>query len=119
MIRGTTVFWTLLAIFAGVSMFVVKQQVRTLEGNLERVERAIVTEQEAIHVLAAEWSYLNQPARLDGLARRLIGLVPTTAAQLTDFTELRHALETQIPDSAPDRTPANGLRVDAAARLGD
>ena len=119
MIRGTTVFWTLLAIFAGVSMFVVKHQVRTLEGDLQSLERAFVAEQEAIHVLTAEWSYLNQPARLDGLGRRLIGLAPATAAQLTDFSQLRHALKVPIPDSVPDRTPVNGLRVDAAARPGD
>ncbi len=119
MIRGTTVIWVLLSIFAGVSMFAVKHQVRSLEGDLRRLERAIVAEQEAIHVLTAEWSYLNQPARLDGLGRRLIGLAPATAAQLTDFTELRRALEAPIPDSVPDRTPTNGLRVDAAARPGD
>ena len=119
MIRGTTVIWALLAIFAGVSVFVVKHQVRALEGNLQRLERAIVAEQEAIHVLNAEWSYLNQPARLDGLGRRLIGLAPVTAAQQTDFTGLRQALEAPIPNSAPDRRPTNALRVDAAARPGD
>ncbi len=119
MIRGTTVISALLAIFAGVSMFVVKHQVRSLEGDLRHLERAIVAEQEAIHVLAAEWSYLNRPARLDELGRRLIGLAPATAAQQTDFTGLRRALEWPIPNSAPDRRPTNGLRVDAAARPGD
>jgi len=119
MIRATTVFWVLLAVFAGVSMFVVKHQVRSLESDLQRLERAIVAEQEEIHVLAADWSYLNQPARLDGLGRRLIGLVPTTAAQLIDFTGLRRALESPFSNNNPDRTPTNGLRVDAAVQTGD
>ena len=119
MIRGTTVIWALLSIFAGVSMFVLKHQVRSLEGNLQHLERAIVAEQEAIHVLAAEWSYLNQPARLEGLGRRLIGLVPATAAQQSDFAGLHHALQAPIPESAPDLAPTDGLRVDAAARTGD
>jgi hypothetical protein len=113
------VIWALLAIFAGVSMFVLKHQVRTLEGDLQHLERAIVAEQESIHVMAAEWSYLNHPARLDELGRRLIELVPATAAQQTNFTGLRRALEAPIPNSAPDRRPTNGLRVDAAARSGD
>ena len=116
MIRGTTVFWIILAIFAGISMFVVKHQVQSLEGDLQRLERAIVAEQEAIHVLSADWSYLNQPGRLDGLGRRLIGLVPATAAQQTDFTGLRLALESPNSNSAPERTPRNRLRVDAAER---
>ena len=119
MIRGATVFWSLLAIFAGVSMFVVKHQVRSLENDLQHIERAIVAEQEEIHVLAAEWSNLNQPARLDGLSRRLIGLAPSTAAQHTDFTGLRHALKSPISNSKPDRTPTNGLRVDAVVQSGD
>ena len=119
MIRGTTVFWALLAIFAGVSMFVVKHQVRSLESDLQRLERTIVAEQEEIHVLAADWSNLNQPARLDGLGRRLIGLAPATAAQHTDFTRLRLALDSSFSDSTPDRTMTNRLRVDAAVQSGD
>ena len=119
MIRGTTVFWALLAIFAGVSMFIVKHQVRSLESDLQRLERAIVAEQEKLHVLAADWSNLNQPARLDGLGRRLIGLAPATAAQHTDFTGLRHSLESPFSDSTPDRTTTNRLRVDAAVQAGD
>ena len=119
MIRGTTVCWALLAIFAGVSMFVVKHQVRSLESDLQRLARAIVAEQEEIHVLAADWSNLNQPARLDALGRRLIGLAPATAAQHTDFVGLRHALEASFSNSMPDRTTTNGLRVDAAVQSGD
>ena len=119
MIRRTTVFWALLAIFAGVSMFVVKHQVRSLESDLQRLERAIVAEQEEIRVLAADWSYLNQPARLDGLGRRLIGLAPATAAQHTDFTGLHDALRASFSDSTSDRTTTNGLRVDAVVQSGD
>lgn len=119
MIRGTTVIWMLLSVVAGVWMFVVKHQVQSLEGELRRVERAIVAEQEAIHVLAAEWSYLNQPARLDGLGRRLIGLAPMLAAQQTGFAGLRQALEAPIPEiESGERRPTNALRVDAAARTG-
>ena len=112
-------FWALLAIFAGVSMFVVKHQVRSLESDLRRLERAIVAEQEEIHVLAADWSNLNQPVRLDGLGRRLIGLAPATAAQHTDFTGLRHALESSFSGSTPDQMTVKGLRVDAAVQSGD
>ena len=119
MIRKTTVFWALLAIFAGVSMLVLKHQVRSLEGDLQRLERSIVAAQEAIHVLTAEWSYLNQPARLDRLGRDLIGLAPATAGQQTDFAGLGRALQTPTPDAAPERPPVTGLRVEAAARAGD
>ncbi len=120
MIRATPVIWARLSVVAGVWMFVVKHQVQSLEGELQGLERGIVAEQEAIHVLEAEWSFLNHPARLEGLARRLIGLAPMTAAQQTDFAGLRHAVQAPIPESAPEQgRPTNALRVDAAARPGD
>ncbi len=119
MIGKTTVICALMAVVAGVWMFVVKHRIQSLEGELQGLQRAVVAEQEAIHVLTAEWSYLNQPARLDELGRRLIGLVPMTAAQQTDLAGLRQALETVVRERAPEhRPPANALRVDAAARPG-
>ncbi len=120
MIRKTTVIWTLLSIVAGVWMFVVKHQVQSLEGELARTEREIVSEQETIHVLAAEWSYLNQPARLDRLGRRLIRLVPMTAAHQTDLAGLRQVLAAPMAGDAPqDRPSSPAYRVDAAATPGD
>ena len=108
-----------MAIFAGVSMLVLKHQVRTLEGELRRLEHAIAAEQEAIHVLAAEWSYLNQPARLERLGRNLIGLAPATAGQLTELAELEQALQTPDPEAKPALPPMTGLRVEASVRTGD
>ena len=119
MIRKTTIFWAMLAIFAGVAMLVLKHQVRSLEGNLQHLERAIVAEQEAIHVLTAEWSYLNQPARLERLGRDLIGLAPATAGQQTDLAGLGRALQTPNPDAAPELPPMTGLRVEASAQAGE
>jgi hypothetical protein len=137
MIRRTTVIGLVLAVLAGVWMFVVKHRIHSLEAELKRIERTIVAEQEAIHVLTAEWSYLNQPARLDGLARRLIGLAPLSAEQMTDLGGLALALEaseldaeggeadTVKPEPKPKRAtpppplPDTGLRVEAVARQGD
>ena len=120
MMRKTTVIWALLSVVAGVWMFVIKHQIQSLEDELRRLERAIVAEQEAIHVLAAEWSYLNQPARLDGLGRRLMGLVPMSSVQHAELDDLRRALEAPDPMAAPEASgPAHALRVDAAARPED
>ena len=115
--------WALLAIFAGVSMFVLKHQVRTLEGDLQHLERAIVAEQEAIHVLAAEWSYLNRPARLDDLGRRLLKLEPITAARIIRITEipLLAPMLAEAGESAPgaplSRTQTTPLAADPPTPL--
>jgi hypothetical protein len=57
--------------------------------RLERqLEQRIANEQEAIRVLRAEWSYLNQPERLQQLAERYTALRPLTAGQIGTFEEV-------------------------------
>ena len=43
---------------------------------------------EAVHVLKAEWSYLNQPARLEDLGRRLLNLEPVKATQTISIEDI-------------------------------
>ena len=50
-----------LAAFLGVLMFVLKNQVQSLEGELNRINLSIQSDVKAIHVLKAEWSHLNTP----------------------------------------------------------
>ena len=64
MIGRGTLLWLALAIVAGAGLFHVSYRVQSLEENLTQVNRDILREQETIHVLRAEWSYLNEPTRL-------------------------------------------------------
>ena len=82
MIRPATLFWIGLAGCVGFGLYHLKNEVQALEDQLFRVNRTILAEQEAIHVLRAEWSYLNQPARLQALATRHLDLQPTKPGQL-------------------------------------
>jgi hypothetical protein len=68
MIRLTSIIWVSLAGAIGFGLYHLKQEVQALEDALFRLNRNILTEQEAIHVLRAEWSYINQPSRLQSLA---------------------------------------------------
>ena len=77
-----------LAIIVGFGLFHVKYQVQDLEEELARLNAAILKEQQQIHVLRAEWSYLNRPARLDDLGRRLLKLEPITAARIIRITDI-------------------------------
>ncbi|MEQ8666389.1 MAG: hypothetical protein RIC16_11765 [Rhodospirillales bacterium] len=60
----------LLAVF----VFAIKYEVQDLEAEFSRLSRSIERERQAIHVLTAEWSHLNEPARLRALARDQLGL---------------------------------------------
>ena len=89
MIRHTTVLAIILAAALSVVLFGVKYQVQDLEGELTRIERNILDEERAIHVLRAEWSHLNDPERLRQLAARHLDLSPVTARQLGSFEDLQ------------------------------
>ncbi|HEX9569356.1 MAG TPA: hypothetical protein VF987_06715 [Rhodospirillales bacterium] len=74
MIRPAMILIVLLAASLGVTLFMVKYQVQDLENQLVQFNRDITDERQAIHVLKAEWSHLNEPKRLRDLAQRHLGL---------------------------------------------
>ena len=84
------------AIFVAVTLLVLVSfelyngvtRVKAAQKQLEDTKVLITQEQEAIRVLKAEWSYLNQPERLQTLARQHLPLTPTAAAQIVSMTSL-------------------------------
>lgn len=106
MIRPTTVLWMGLAGAVGFGLFQLKHEVQALEDEMFRLNRNIVAEQQAIHVLKAEWSYINQPQRLQALAARHLDLQPMKPVQLGGLADLpmRGAEDTAVA-KAPAKTP--------------
>jgi hypothetical protein len=97
MIRPSSVAWIILAVGLCAGLFLVKQQVRALEARLAQLNESILDDQQAIHVLRAEWSYLNQPARLDDLGRRLLHLEPRDGTGIASIETLRRHRRTKPP----------------------
>lgn len=87
MIRPAMILIVLLAASLGVTLFVVKYQVQDLENQLVALNREISDDRQAIHVLKAEWSHLNEPARLRKLAERYLGLEAVQAKQVGTVDE--------------------------------
>jgi hypothetical protein len=88
MIRRSMVLWTILASLFAVAMFLIKHEVQVREARLDALHRDILASQEAIQVLRAEWSYLNQPERIESLIRRYMELRPTDTVQLGGYDAL-------------------------------
>ena len=84
--------------FIGVGMFVLKNQVQALEGELNRINLSIQEDVKSIHVLRAEWSHLNSPQRLRNLAEKHISLNPARAEQIINFSELPFSYEQNESD---------------------
>lgn len=86
--RTATVLCIALAGALSFGLYVVKHRVIELEGRLTEINRGIARDQQAIHVLRAEWSYLNEPARLRDLAGRHLGMSPASSGQFGNLIAL-------------------------------
>ncbi len=111
--RSSTVLFALLAVVMGAASIVIGTEVHDLEDRLAGIHRDIAREQEALHVLRAEWSYLNRPERLEALARRHLDLRVPEAAQTMQVSDLPFAVR---PD--PDWTPSSAAPLKASATSG-
>ena len=68
MINRAALIWMVLAITSGTGLFLLKYEVRAMEDQLVQIKQQTLKNLEAVHVLKAEWSYLNHPTRLEDLA---------------------------------------------------
>ena len=82
MMRAATFLWALLATIAGAGLFLLKYQVQAEERHLREVRKDIAGTEQSIHVLKAEWSYLNDPVRLREQAERHLAMHPMRANQM-------------------------------------
>jgi hypothetical protein len=115
MINRATLVWMVLAISAGIGLFVLKYDVKSMEEELVRVNQQTLRNLEAVHVLKAEWSYLNQPARLEDLGRRLLSLEPIDAEQAATIADIPLRPVTAI--NSPNITNDAGDAQDAIGKL--
>ncbi len=105
MIRPATVLIVLLAAALSLTLFVVKYQVQDFEEELVEYNRALTDDRQAIHVLKAEWSYLNQPDRLRNLAERYLGLAAVETRQVGTAAEFFPALSPGLSPALPVQEP--------------
>ena len=80
--------WLAAVTLGAIGLFYVSHRVELLEDRLAREDRAILRHQEVIHVLRAEWTYLNRPERIADLARRYLALAPLSADRVVDIQDL-------------------------------
>lgn len=113
MIRRSTLLWLIAAILIGCGLYQLKYEVQAKEERLARLNRQIQQEQEAIHVLNAEWAFLNRPDRLADLANRHLELSQVAPAQFGKVAAIPEkslvpvVAEAEAPAAAPVLKVAN------------
>ena len=87
-LRWTTLLWLVSFAVAVGLVFQIKYAVQHLEDQLAYAQARIHNDREALHILRAEWSYLNQPQRIARLAQRHLDMIPLTAPQIGRIASL-------------------------------
>jgi hypothetical protein len=113
MIKGlvSTFLFACIAAAIGVGLYFVKHEVKEQEARLNELNQEIQRNQEAIHILKAEWSYLNDPARLRQLSEKFLSMRVMGPSQITSLTPARRepTATAAVPAVKP---PAGTVRVD-------
>lgn len=109
MMRGATILWAILAVIAGTALFLLKYEVQAQEERLRDLRKDIVETEEGIHVLKAEWSYLNEPMRLREQAERHLGLKPMQPKQIVSIASLPMATPQAAPPPMAAAPPTNTM----------
>lgn len=87
-VRVSLVVWLVVAVAVAFGLYQVKYEVQRLEEELRQVRGDIRRDRVALHVLEAEWAYLNRPERLERLAEKHLDMGPAGAQQVAAVTAL-------------------------------
>ena len=90
-----------LAVAVGFALFEVKYKVEDIEKNLAANVKQISSEHENIHMLEAEWAYLNEPKRLQQLAHKYLDIIPVKAQQVSTMDVAFETLPHRFPGPRP------------------
>lgn len=95
---------------AAVGLYFVKHVVEDVQRDVASLEAQVASEDESLHLLKAEWAYLNRPERLHELADKHLTLQPMDSRQIQDVGVLPAAFE------APDVQADNYIHATSAAQ---
>jgi cell division protein FtsL len=101
MLRFFNIVLVLVSLGAAFVLYSLEHATRGVERKIADINRQITDEREMMKLLAAEWSNLTQPARIQKLAEQHLDLKPMSLLQLAAPEELAAKLP-ERPVIMPD-----------------
>ncbi len=98
--RFSTIAWMLLWVVAAFGLYMVKYKVQALRVEVAATERQLREEEKNLHVLVAEWAYLNRPERLRHLSEKYLSLQSMRGQQIADFSAIPYVLQSPVQQAS-------------------
>jgi hypothetical protein len=102
-------------VFAAAYVYRIKMESTERTERVLRLRAEIREQRDAIAVLRAEWTRLDAPLRLQGLAERHLPLKPLSATQYDSLKNLPERPPSLVKPGEPDPIGAMINTIDAAA----
>lgn len=88
MIRAVNLVSVAIIIAVSAALYHIKYETGATAREVVELRQQVAAERDLVAVLRAEWSHLNQPARLQDLAMRHLQLEPITVDQMVTLKDL-------------------------------
>ena len=102
-------------VFAAAYVYRIKMESTARTERVLKLHAEIREQRDAIAVLRSEWSKLDAPLRLQGLAERHLPLKPANARQYDDLKNLPERPPSLVKPGDPDPIGSMISAIDAAA----
>jgi hypothetical protein len=101
----------IVAVAAACALYLTKDTVRRLEGELRRLQAEFADERVALSRLRTEWAMLNQPGRLARLASAHLQLQPARPGQLVRVEDVPLRVDLEWADREMPAVLPSGAEV--------
>jgi cell division protein FtsL len=101
-----------MALLAACGLYVMKDRVSRLEGELLRQQALLADGESQLHRLRAEWAMLERPARIARLAAEHLDLVPAHPTQIMTVADLPRRGDTQYAGQSLRALLPSGAEVE-------
>ncbi len=85
-----------------ISVYEVEKRVSDLRKELRDARQSIAKDQHEMHVLRAEWSYLNQPRRIEEMSQEVLELAPVSLTNFMQIDDIPLRSELMFDEQAGD-----------------
>ena len=100
-LRLNTMIYCACFAIAAYALYMVKFSVQNLQREVVVAQHNLEQEKESLHLLNAEWAYLNRPERLRRLSDAHLNLVPLDSRRMQNLDLLpAAATESAVPASS-------------------